>query len=127
MLDSVDENLDDIPLPKGIKSRVIHGVNGASFHILEAGHRSSTSKSILLIHGFPELAFSWRKVMAELASQGYYVIAPDVRGYGRSSSANVTFQDDLRPFSMLNKIQDMLALVAALGRHQIDAVIGHDQ
>jgi len=127
MLDSVDENLDDIPLPKGIKSRVIHGVNGASFHILEAGHRSSTSKSILLIHGFPELAFSWRKVMAELASQGYYVIAPDVRGYGRSSGANVTFQDDLRPFSMLNKIQDMLALVAALGRHQIDAVIGHDQ
>jgi pimeloyl-ACP methyl ester carboxylesterase len=127
MLNSHGKKMNPVPLPKGINSRVIEGVNGASFHILESGHRSSTSKSILLIHGFPELAFSWRKVMIELASQGYYVIAPDVRGYGRSSGAGVAFQDDLRPFSTLNKIQDMLALIAALGRRRIDAVVGHDQ
>ena len=119
--------MNPLPLPKGIRSRVIHGINNASFHILEAGHHLSSSKTILLIHGFPELAFSWRKIMLDLAAQGCYVVAPDVRGYGRTSGTNVQYHDDLHPFSTLNKIQDMLALAAALGCRVIDAVIGHDQ
>jgi pimeloyl-ACP methyl ester carboxylesterase len=65
--------------------------------------------------------------MLPLAGQGYHVIAPDVRGYGRSSNTDVQFSSDLRPFSSLNKIQDMLALVAALGYQSVVSVIGHDQ
>ncbi len=120
--------MNPIPLPNGIRSRVLQDINGASFHILEAGHDLKNSKGLLLlIHGFPELAFSWRKVMLPLAGRGYHVIAPDVRGYGRSSNTDVEFSSDLRPFSSLNKIQDMLALVAALGYQSVISVIGHDQ
>ena len=120
--------MNPVPLPNGIRSRVLQDINGASFHILEAGHDLKNSKGLLLlIHGFPEFAFSWRKVMLPLAGQGYHVIAPDVRGYGRSSNTDVQFSSDLRPFSSLNKIQDMLALVAALGYQSVVSVIGHDQ
>ncbi|QWD67095.1 alpha/beta hydrolase [Polynucleobacter sp. MWH-Aus1W21] len=117
-----------IPLPAGIRSRVLKGINNGAFHILEAGAQSADSNNlVLLIHGFPELAYSWRKIMLPLAAEGYHVIAPDIRGYGRSSNTDVQYSDDLRPFSTLNKIQDMLALVASLGYRTVRAVIGHDQ
>ena len=120
--------MNAIPLPNGIQSRIIHNINGASFHLLEAGNRAADNKGmVLLIHGFPELAYSWGKIMIPLAEQGYHVIAPDVRGYGRSSNTDVQFTDDLHPFSTLNKIQDMLALVAALGYRSVISVVGHDQ
>ena len=120
--------MNAIPLPAGIQSRVIKDINNANIHLLEAGQQSADSDNlVLLIHGFPELAYSWRKVMLPLAAAGYHVIAPDVRGYGRSSNTDVQFSDDLRPFSTLNKIQDMLALVASLGYKSVAAVVGHDQ
>ena len=114
-------------LPKGTRSRIIDDVNGIRFHILEAGHETPGRPLLLLIHGFPELAYSWRNVMVPLAAAGYHVIAPDVRGYGRTGGSDVRFEDDLRPFSTLNKIHDMLALVMALGYRSVAAVIGHDQ
>lgn len=120
--------MNSIPLPAGIRSRVIKEINDANLHLLEAGHQATKNKGlILLIHGFPELAYSWRKIMLPLAEQGYHVIAPDIRGYGRSSNTNVHFSDDLYPFSTLNKIQDMQALVASLGYKSVVAVVGHDQ
>ncbi len=119
--------LSSAVLPAGIRSRMIHEVNGISMHILEAGYETPGRQAVLMLHGFPELAYSWRKVMLPLAAAGYHVIAPDVRGYGRSGGTEVTFQDDLRPFGTLNKILDMLALVSALGYHSVAAVIGHDQ
>lgn len=114
-------------LPTGIRSRFVDDVNGIRFHVLEAGYETVGRPLLLLIHGFPELAYSWRKVMVPLAQAGYHVIAPDVRGYGRSSGSDVQYDDDLRPFSTLNKIHDMLALVYALGYRSVAAVIGHDQ
>ena len=114
-------------LPTGIRSRFVDDVNGIRFHVLEAGYETAGRPLLLLIHGFPELAYSWRKVMVPLAQAGYHVIAPDVRGYGRSSGSDVQYDDDLRPFSTLNKIHDMLALVYALGYRSVAAVIGHDQ
>ena len=114
-------------LPTGVRSRFVHDVNGATFHILESGHETPDRPLVLLIHGFPELAYSWRKIMVPLAEAGYHVIAPDVRGYGRTSGADVKYNDDLRPFSALNKIHDMLGLVMALGYQNVAAVIGHDQ
>ena len=113
-----------IPLPVGIRSRVLQGINSGNFHLLEAGAQSADSNNlVLLIHGFPELAYSWRKVMLPLAAAGYHVIAPDIRGYGRSANTDVQYSDDLRPFSTLNKIQDMMALVASLGYGSVQAVL----
>ncbi|HEX4643048.1 MAG TPA: alpha/beta fold hydrolase, partial [Candidatus Acidoferrales bacterium] len=66
----------------GIRSRRIENVNGITVHILEAGYETPGRPAVLLLHGFPELAYSWRKVMPSLAAAGYYVIAPDQRGYG---------------------------------------------
>lgn len=111
----------------GIRSRLIHDVNGITLHILESGYETPGRPLIVLLHGFPELAYSWRKVLVPLAAQGYHVVAPDVRGYGRSGGAGVSYHDDLRPFSTLNKAHDVLALVAALGYRQVAAVVGHDQ
>src|SRR3981081_1028228 len=50
----------------------------------EAGFEQRGRPCVLLLHGFPELAYSWRKVMVPLASAGFHVVAPDQRGYGRT-------------------------------------------
>ena len=113
-------------LPPGIRSRFVDGVNGLRMHVLEAGYETPGRPGILLIHGFPELAYSWRKIMGPLAAAGYHVFAPDMRGYGRTSPAPVSFDDDLRPYGTVNRIKDMLALVAAMGHRSLPAVFGHD-
>lgn len=119
--------LDAAVLPPGIRSRFVDGVNGLRMHVLEAGHETPGRPALLLVHGYPELAYSWRKVMGPLAAAGYHVFAPDVRGYGRTSPAPVNYTDDLRPFGTVNRIKDMLALVPAMGYRSVAAVIGHDQ
>ena len=103
-------------LPPGIRSRFVDEVNGLRMHVLEAGFETPGRSALLLLHGYPELAYSWRKVMGPLAAAGFHVVAPDVRGYGRTTSAPVAYTDDLRPFGSLNKIKDMLALVSATER-----------
>lgn len=113
-------------LPAGIRSRLISGVNGITMHVLEAGFESAGRPGVLLVHGFPELAYSWRKVMLPLAAAGYHVMAPDQRGYGRSGGTDVTYDQDLAPFSTLNRVRDMLALTSALGHRTVAAVVGHD-
>src|SRR5260370_37113782 len=95
-------------------------------HVLEAGYESPGRPAHLLLHGYPELAYSWRKVMGPLAAAGLHVFAPDVRGYGRTTSSPVAYTDDLRPFGTFNKMKDMLALVPAMGYRSVAAVIGHD-
>src|SRR3984957_8484557 len=78
-------DLPDVPLPPGIRSRYVDNINGLRVHVLEAGYETEGRPCVLLLHGFPELAFSWRKVMPALAEAGYHVIAPDQRGYGRTT------------------------------------------
>jgi len=119
--------LDAAVLPPGVRSRFVENVNGLRMHVLEAGFETPGRPALLLIHGYPELAYSWRKVMGPLAAAGYHVFAPDVRGYGRTTPSPVAYTDDLRPFGSLNKIKDMLALVSAMGYRSVAAVIGHDQ
>jgi pimeloyl-ACP methyl ester carboxylesterase len=118
--------LDPAVLPAGIRSRFVDGINGLRMHILEAGEGDSGRPCLLLLHGFPELAYSWRKVMPALADAGYHVVAPDQRGYGRTTGWDGDYDGDLRSFRLMNLVTDMLALLAALGRRHVEAVIGHD-
>ncbi len=112
-------------LPKGIRSRFVDGINGLRMHVLEAGYEEDGRPGILLLHGFPELAYSWRKIMVPLAEQGYHVIAPDQRGYGRTSGWDGEYDGDLSSFRRLNVVRDALGLVYAMSHRQV-AVIGHD-
>jgi pimeloyl-ACP methyl ester carboxylesterase len=116
----------DIPLPSGIRSRFVDGINGLRMHVLEAGHETEGRPCVLLLHGFPELAFSWRKVMPRLAAAGYHVIAPDQRGYGRTTGWDANYDGDLASFRLLNLVRDALGLVSAYGYRGVDAVVGHD-
>ena len=115
-----------LPLPIGIRSRHVAGINGLVMHILEAGFDAGQRPVILLLHGFPELAYIWRKVMPLLADAGYHVVAPDQRGYGRTTGWDGDYDGDLASYHMFNLVRDVLALVAALGVRQVHAVIGHD-
>jgi pimeloyl-ACP methyl ester carboxylesterase len=119
-------SLPDIPLPPTIRSRLVEGINGLTMHVLEAGFESKGRPCVLLLHGFPELAFSWRKVMPALAAAGYHVIAPDQRGYGRTIGWDANYDGDLNAFRLLNLVRDALGLVAAFGYLSVDAVVGHD-
>ena len=113
-------------LPEGIRSRFVENVNGLRMHVLEAGFAASRRPCVLLLHGFPELAYTWRKVMLPLAAAGFHVIAPDQRGYGRTTGWDGSYDGDLRSFRMLNVVTDALALVSALGSESVAAVVGHD-
>jgi pimeloyl-ACP methyl ester carboxylesterase len=119
-------SLPEIPLPASIRSRYVENINGLSMHVLEAGFETRGRPCILLLHGFPELAFSWRKVMPALAEAGYHVIAPDQRGYGRTTGWDASFDGDLHAFRLTNLVRDALGLVSAFGYTSVDAVIGHD-
>jgi pimeloyl-ACP methyl ester carboxylesterase len=116
----------NIPLPPGIRSRFVDGINGLRMHVLESGFETSGRPCVLLLHGFPELSFSWRKVMPDLAAAGYHVIAPDQRGYGRTTGWDANYDGDLNSFRLLNLVRDALGLVSAFGYRSVAAVVGHD-
>ncbi|MEO8007892.1 MAG: alpha/beta fold hydrolase, partial [Betaproteobacteria bacterium] len=118
-------------LPPGIRSRFVKNVNGLRTHILEAGFETGSEKKdarplVLLLHGFPELAYSWRKVMLPLAAAGYRVVAPDQRGYGRTTGWDGNYDGDVASFRTLNLVRDVMALVFALGHRSVAGVFGHD-
>jgi pimeloyl-ACP methyl ester carboxylesterase len=113
-------------LPAGIRSRHIANVNGLDVHILEAGYETAGRPLILLMHGFPELAYSWRKVMLPLAGAGYHVIATDQRGYGRTTGWDDSYEADADPFRILNMVRDAIGVVFALGYRSVAMVAGHD-
>lgn len=110
-------------LPAGVRSEFVDGVKDVRVHILTAG--DPAHPALLLLHGFPELAFSWRHVMRPLAAAGYYVIVPDQRGYGLTSGWRGGYEDDLAPFGLLNLADDAAALLAAMGVGRA-VVVGHD-
>jgi len=118
--------LEHIPLPQGIRARFVPHINGLTVHVLEAGFASTERPCVVLLHGFPELAYSWRKVMVPLADAGFHVIAPDQRGYGRTTGWDGVYDGDLNSFRMLNLVRDTIGLVAALGYRSVAAVVGHD-
>ena len=110
-------------LPAGIRSRLVDDVNGLRTHVLEAGEAGRPS--VLLLHGFPELAYSWRKVMPALAAAGFHAIAPDQRGYGETTGWDNRYDTGLEAFCVLNLVEDAAALVKRLGLASVH-VVGHD-
>lgn len=118
------EALSPDVLSAGIRARFADGVNGLRMHLLEAG--DPNDPCVLLLHGFPELAYSWRKVMPALAKAGYHVIAPDQRGYGRTTGWDPDYDGDVRSFGTLNLVRDIVGLLAALDIKTVRGVFGHD-
>lgn len=108
-------------LTDAITSKFIDDVNGLRVHYLECGE----GPVIVLLHGFPELAFSWRKIMPLLADAGYRVIAPDQRGYGLTTGWHA---DDahFRDFRQVNLVHDVIAFCHRLNISRIHALVGHD-
>ena len=113
-----------LPLPAAIRSRFVDPVNGLRMHVLEAG--DPKHPCLVLLHGFPELAFSWREVMPGLAAAVYYVLAPAQRGFGRTTGWDDRYDGDLASFRQLNLVTDVLALLAALDIPRVAALVGHD-
>jgi pimeloyl-ACP methyl ester carboxylesterase len=118
--------LQDDVLPSGLRSRFVRDINGLRMHVLEAGFETRGRPLVLLLHGFPELAYSWRKVMLPLAAAGFRVVAPDQRGYGRTTGWDAEYDGDLGSFRILNAVRDALGLVSALGYRDAALVAGHD-
>jgi pimeloyl-ACP methyl ester carboxylesterase len=116
--------LADPTLSPSIRARFVENINGLRMHVLECGERSQPC--LLLLHGFPELAYSWRKVMPALADAGFYVVAPDQRGYGRTTGSDNRYDADLAQFRPFNLVRDAVGLVHALGVREVASIIGHD-
>lgn len=122
-------HLADLPLPEGVHSRYLPLSTGLDMHLLEAGQPAAGAAPkplVVLLHGFPELAYSWRHQLVALAQAGFHVVAPDQRGYGRTMGSDDRYEGDWRASGMLPLVDDVLALVQALGHGHVKAVIGHD-
>lgn len=117
---------EKLSLPPGIRQRSVSGINGLTVSLLEAGFETPDRPVILLLHGFPDLAYSWRKTMVPLAEAGYHVIAPDQRGYGATTGWDDRYDGDLASFRTHSYARDALGVVEALGYRSVDAVVGHD-
>ena len=103
----------DFPKPAMIS------VNGVELEVFEAG-KETAGRPIVLCHGWPEHAFSWRYQMPALAAAGYHVIVPNQRGYGNSSRPAEVTAYDIEHLS-----GDLVALLDHYG--YVDATfVGHD-
>lgn len=127
------ENLPGLPLPPGLFSHYMQ-VDDLLVHFLDSVPPSQALPPlIVLLHGFPELAFSWRKVMQPLAELGFRVVAPDLRGFGRTVPLSdregpypYTYESPLKPFRFSNLARDVIGLVFGLGYDSVACIIGHD-
>lgn len=150
-------SLPPLPLPEDITSSYIR-TPSLTYHILSSGAPTPSQPTkkplILLLHGFPELAYSWRKIMPSLATveptdlsnlpqgrlydddlefapsskDGYHVVAYDQRGYGRTTGWDTRgyHEVDLNSFRMTEVVKDAVRLVYALGYEECACIVGHD-
>ncbi len=90
--------------------------NGIELQVLDEGE----GPLVVLCHGFPELAFSWRRQVPALTRAGFRVVAPDMRGYGGSSAPS-----EVEAYDVISLCGDMCGLLDALGEQQA-LFVGHD-
>jgi pimeloyl-ACP methyl ester carboxylesterase len=99
----------------GVSERRV-ATNGIELNVAEAG----AGPLVLLLHGFPESWYSWRHQFAPLAAAGYHVVAPDMRGYGKSDAPAA-----IEAYNQVEVVNDIIGLIGALG-YDNAVVIGHD-
>jgi pimeloyl-ACP methyl ester carboxylesterase len=100
---------------EAVEHRIV-SANGIRLHVVEEGE----GPLVLLVHGFPESWYSWRRQLPVLAAAGYRAVAMDVRGYGRSSAPPA-----IEDYRMMRHVADNVALVRALDAREA-VVVGHD-
>ncbi|MEV6520786.1 alpha/beta hydrolase [Longispora sp. NPDC051575] len=104
---------------QGVTAEVSHRfvqANGIRTHIAEQGE----GPLVVLLHGFPETWYSWRHQFGALAAAGYHVVAPDLRGFGRTDAPEAVEQ-----YSQLHLVGDIVGLLDALGEERA-VLVGHD-
>lgn len=99
-------------------SRRVTAPDGVSLHVVEAG--PADGRALVLLHGFPELGYSWRHQIPVLAEAGYRVLVPDMRGFGLSDAPSA-----VEAYATDVLTADVLALLDDVGAEQ-GIVIGHD-
>lgn len=109
------------PLPPGVRERTVEvpSLEGRPIrmHLLESGDEGPL---VVLCHGFPELAWSWRHQLPALAEAGYRVVAPDQRGYGGTDRPEA-----VEDYDIFHLTGDLVGLLDLLGEEQA-VFVGHD-
>jgi pimeloyl-ACP methyl ester carboxylesterase len=108
---------EDVAGVPGVEALRLPG-NGVTLHAVAAGPRDGPL--LVLLHGFPEFWWSWRRQIGPLAEAGLRVVAPDLRGYNLSDKPS-----GVAAYALETVAEDIVALAAALG-HERFAVAGHD-
>lgn len=102
------------PVP-GVHFRMVE-TNGIKLRVAEAGQ----GPLVVLVHGWPESWYSWRHQIPAIAAAGYHVIAPDMRGYGKSDKP-----PNVEDYDINHTSADIVGLIDAMGAEKA-IVIGHD-
>jgi pimeloyl-ACP methyl ester carboxylesterase len=92
--------------------------NGVKLHIVQAGPQSGVP--VILLHGFPEFWYGWRKQIPALAAEGCRVIVPDQRGYNLSDKPK-----GVKNYDVHTLVEDIIGLIDALGYEKVN-LVGHD-
>jgi len=92
--------------------------NGIQLHIVQAGPKSGIP--IMLLHGFPEFWYGWRKQISALAQAGCRVIMPDQRGYNLSDKPQ-----GMKAYCVDSLVEDIVGLINALEYEKVN-LVGHD-
>jgi epoxide hydrolase 4 len=93
-------------------------VNDVALHVAEAG--PDDGRLVILLHGFPEFSYGWRRQIEPLAAAGFRIAAPDQRGYNLSSKP-----EGVRAYHLDTLVADVIGLADALGRERV-SLVGHD-
>ncbi len=102
---------------EGLRDRFVRS-DGVSLHVVEAG--PADGPLVVLLHGFPEFWYGWRRQIAPLAAAGYRVLVPDQRGYNTSDKPR-----RVADYRIERLAGDVLALIDDAGRDRA-TVVGHD-
>lgn len=105
------------PVPPDLTS-TRRRIGAVILHVVEAG--PVDGPLVILLHGFPDLWWTWRRLMPVLAAAGYRVVAPDMRGYGASDRPQ-----GVQNYRLGLLVADVIGLAAAYGRQSF-SLVGHD-
>ena len=108
-----------IQYPTPFPQPILISVNGIQLEVFEAGQEHK-GNPIVLCHGFPEHAYSWRHQIPALVAAGYHVIIPNQRGYGNSTSPTQVTEYDIQHLT-----GDLIALLNHF-RYEKATFVGHD-